>query len=163
MRAAVLLLAIAMAGPALAQTPPSRTPPAAPTLQPGQFLPAVPPAPGTAAPPPGPAIPGIAPVAPVQGEWVAQGTADLRAVDKVMARTTSLTAKVGDTVRVGPLSVVVRSCVVRPPDRAPDAAAFLDITEGDRPVFRGWMVLSEPQLALVEHPTQDVRLAGCRP
>ena len=30
-------------------------------------------------------------------------------------------------------------------------------------VFRGWMLLSLPQLALVEHPTHDIRLAACKP
>jgi hypothetical protein len=98
------------------------------------------------------------------GDWQPQGTAELRGIDKVMARTTPITAKVGETVRFGPLAVVVRACVVRPPDRAPDAAAFLEVAEpGKPPVFRGWMILSAPQLALVEHPTHDVRIAGCRP
>ena len=138
--------------------------PTGPQLQPGQFLPATPPAPGIAAPPPGPAAPSAAPIAPVQSEWLVQGTAELRALDKVMARTSTLTAKVGETVRFGPLSVLVRECVIRPPDRPQDAAAFLEISEAARPpVFRGWMLLSLPQLALVEHPTHDIRLAACRP
>jgi len=141
-----------------------------PQLLPGQFLPAVPPPPGSVAPLPGqdapaaPAAPSAAPVAPVQTEWLALGTAELRGVDKVMARTTALIARVGETVRFGPLSVVVRSCIVRPPDRAPDAAAFVEISEGGRPpLFGRWMVLSQPQLSLVEHATHDIRLAGCKP
>ena len=151
--------------------------PAGPQLQPGQFLPAIPPSPGLSpgpgagavAPPPGPAGPSAVPVAPVQTEWVAQGVAELRGVDKVMARTSTLTAKVGETVRFGPLSVLVRHCVIRPPDRPQDAAAFLEISEtargeaGRPPVFRGWMLVSLPQLALVEHATHDIRLAACRP
>lgn len=135
-----------------------------PLLQPGQFLTTTPPAMDTTTPSLGPATPGTAPIAPVQNEWVSQSTAELRAIDKVMARTTTLTAKVGETVRFGPLSVLVRDCVIRPPDRAQDAAVFLEISAPGRPsVFRGWMLLSLPQLALVEHPTHDVRLAACRP
>ncbi len=171
----LLVLAALSAAPAHAQAPtvtvPGRgqqaqpMPPATgPQLQPGQVLPAVPPAPGSVAPPPGPASPSAAPVAPVLGEWIAQATAELRATDKVMARTTSLTVRVGEPVRFGPLTVVVRSCVVRPPDRVADAAAYLEISEGTAvQLFRGWMVLSLPQLALVEHPTHDIRLFACRP
>ena len=129
-----------------------------PTGQPGQFLPAVPPPVGSVA------APLAGPVQPVQSEWVAQTGIELRAIDKVMARTTTLTGRVGDTLRFGTLTVLVRSCVVRPPDRAPDAAAFLEIGEsGKPPSFRGWMVLSVPQLALLEHPTYDIRVAACRP
>lgn len=136
--------------------------PQLPQLQPGQSLPAVPPPPTPAAP--APAIPSVAPLAPVQSDWIAQGGAELWGTDKVTARTTTLTARLGEPLRFGPLTVVVRSCVVRPPDRAPDAAAFLEISEGGNPpLFRGWMLLSLPQLSLVEHPTHDIRLAGCRP
>lgn len=183
MRALLLLavLAAALAPAALAQAqapavnvpgrglqaqpmPPPAAPPGGAQLQPGQFLPAVPPAPGSVAPPSGPAMPSVAPLAPVQTEWVAQGGAELRGTDKVTARTSSLVARVGEPVRFGPLTVVVRSCVVRPADRVPDAAAYLEISEGGAPpLFRGWMVLSLPQLALVEHPTHDIRLARCLP
>jgi hypothetical protein len=121
----------------------------------------VPPAPTPT--PAAPAAPSIAPVAPVQAEWLPQGTAELRAIDKVMARTTTLTAKPGETLRFGPLSVTVRGCVVRPPDKAPDAAGYLEITEAGKPLFRGWMIASQPQLSLVEHATHDVRLFACRP
>jgi hypothetical protein len=168
---AALMLALAMPAGAQSQLGQSRpggpapgAPPAGAQLLPGQALPAVPPAPGTTPAPAGPATPSIAPVAPVQAEWVAQGTAELRAIDKVMARTTTLTLKPGETVRFGPLTVTLRSCVVRPPDRAPDAAAFLEIADGANPaLFRGWMIASQPQLALVEHATHDIRLYACRP
>ena len=181
MRVAVLL-AVLLAGPVHAQAPPAvNIPPVnipgrglqaqpmpapvpAPQFLPGQSLPTIPPPPGSVAPPPGPPTLSVAPIAPVQGEWIAQGTADLRGVDKVMARTTPLTAKPGEPLRFGPLSVIVRACIIRPPDRAPDAAAFLEISEGaNPPLFRGWMILSQPQLSLVEHPTHDIRLAGCKP
>jgi hypothetical protein len=139
-------------------------PPPSQQLQPGQVLPAVPPAPGaTPAPPPPAAAP--APVQPVQaGDWLPQGTAELRGIDKVMARTTPITVKLGETLRFGPLAAVVRACLVRPPDRAPDAAAFLEVSEdGKPPLFRGWMIASAPALAIIEHPTHDIRLFACKP
>jgi len=147
--------------------PPSLPQPAGPQLQPGQFLPAVPPAPGSPASPatpPAAVAPAPAPVAPVAQEWVAQGSAELRGIDKVMARTTTLTLKTGETVRFGPLSVTLRGCVVRLGDRPADAAGFVEVAEGSAaPLFRGWMILSQPQLAVVEHATHDVRLFACRP
>lgn len=167
-----VVVPLVAAAVAMAQTRPlpQVQTPQGPQLQPGQFLPAVPPPPGSVPVTPGPAAPPApsvapspAPVAPVQQDWVSQPIAELRGVDKVTARTTSLSVKVGETVQFGPLSVTVRGCVVRPPDRAPDAAAFLEISEaGKPPLFRGWMVVSQPQLAVVEHPTHDVRLMGCK-
>lgn len=133
-----------------------------PAPLPGQTLPNVPPP--SAAPAPIPAPPAAAPIQPVQSEWVAMPAIELRVIDKVMARTTALAGRVGDTLQAGPLAVLVRACIVRPPDQAPDAAAFLEIGESGRPpMFHGWMIRSVPQLAVLEHPTIDVRLAGCRP
>ena len=140
--------------------PPVVAPPVGPPLvvTPGAALPAQPmpaPVPGS---PPGPEAGSAAP-----SVWVAQSGAELRGVDKVTARTAVLSARPGEALRFGPLSVVLRHCVVRAADRAADAAAYLEISEGARMVFRGWMVLSQPQLGLVEHPTHDIRLFGCRP
>jgi hypothetical protein len=127
----------------------------APQLQPAPTQPATtqPATPATATPP-----------VPIPGEWVAQGTAELRGIDKVTARTAPLTAKVGETSRFGPLTVTVRGCAIRTPDLPQDATAFLEIAEaGQAPLFRGWMLLSQPQLGIVEHATHDIRLFACRP
>lgn len=159
-----LLLALPLAllgpvAPAVAQSPPAQ-------LLPGQVLPAVPPPPGPAqpaAPPPGTAAP-LAPVQPAQPDWIAQPGVELRAIDKVMARTLTLSGRVGQPVRLGPLVVLVRACVVRPPDRAPDAAAFLDIVEpGAQTAYRSWQVRSVPQMNPFSHPLYDIQVAGCRP
>jgi hypothetical protein len=144
--------------------PPPPAQPPGPQLVPGQVLPAVPPPPGGGPPAPIVGAPAPAPVASVAQEWVPQGGADLRGIDKVMARTSSLSLRTGETVRFGPLSVTLRGCLVRPPDRAQDAAGFLEVAEGTAPpLFRGWMIVSQPQLAVVEHATHDIRLFACRP
>jgi hypothetical protein len=89
---------------------------------------------------------------------------DLIALDKVTARPTQLTARVGQDVRYGALTIVVRSCVVRPPGVSPDVAAFLEITDSRPGVapFRGWMLMSAPSVSIYEHPVYDIRVAGCR-
>ncbi len=186
--AAALLWAVAaLAPPALAQTAlqapsaqvpprgaiqstPLPPPPVGAQLQPGQVLPAVPPPPGSSppgaspAPDAAPAAPQGAPLQAVNAEWVPRGRVELRGLDKVMARATTLTGKVGETLQFGPLTILVRHCVVRPPDQPPDAAAFLEIAEtGKPPFFRGWMIHSVPQIGLLEYPTHDIRLGGCLP
>jgi hypothetical protein len=142
------------------QPSPAPPPPAAGQAQP---LPAPQPPPPAATPtPPTPTQAG--PVTVLSAPWVSQPTAELRGIDKVTARTTTLTAKMGETIRFGPLTVTIRGCAIRPPDHPADATAFLEVAEGTAaPFFRGWMILSQPQLALIEHPTHDIRLHACRP
>ncbi len=119
-----------------------------------------PPAPSPA----NPTAPG-APAAPTPDAWVPRGGVALQALDKVTTRSLALTARVGEMIKYGSLNVTVRACVVRPPDQAPDAAAYLDITDAhpDLPHFSGWMLLSEPSLSMLEHPVYDIRLTGCLP
>ncbi len=89
----------------------------------------------------------------------------LQVLDKVNAQTTTLTVKVGQTVAYASLSIAVQACVVRPPDLPQDAAAFLTITDShpDQPGFTGWMLKSDPSLAMLEHPLYDLRVAACTP
>ena len=89
---------------------------------------------------------------------------DLTGLDKVTARTTALSGKVGAPIQFGSLTITVRTCVARPPDQPADAAAYLDVVDrGSTPLFRGWMLASQPAFGVLEHPVYDVRIAGCRP
>jgi hypothetical protein len=98
-------------------------------------------------------------------DWLLRGGVELQALDKVTARNTVLTGRVGQVLRFGSLSITATSCVVRPPDQPQDAAAFVEITDShpDAPGFRGWMLAAEPAVAMFEHPGYDIRLNGCRP
>ena len=107
-----------------------------------------------------------APATPAQGpNWLARGTAELQALDKVYARGTTLTVRNGQTVAFGTLRITVAQCLVRPPDQAADATAYLTITDGNAPapVFQGWMFANNPSLAMLAHPIYDIRLTACRP
>jgi hypothetical protein len=162
-------------GPPIAPRPAG--PPPLPTVQtPGSPLPAT--VPGSPAPKPAaPAQPGApaatgaatapgtdqqAPAAPPPA-WIGRGVADLVVLDKVTARSTPISVRVGQTASVGTLTIAVRSCQVRPPDVAADATVYLDIADSHAgaPQFHGWMLLSEPSVSLLEHPIYDVRLMGC--
>ena len=135
------------------QLPPTATQPA--TTQPATTQPA----PIEKAPAPIEKAP-----APTEKDWQSRPAATIQALDKVTARVTSLTGKVGETLRFGTLSILVRSCVVRPPDVPADAAAFLEVTDrgATPPLFRGWMVRSSPGIGVIEHPVYDLRLSGCQ-
>ena len=95
--------------------------------------------------------------------WVPRGAAELRALDKINARSAKLEVKVGSSVRYGSLTITVEACVVRPPDQAQDAAAFMVIADSNasEPGFRGWMFASAPSVSMLEHPIYDVRVTGC--
>lgn len=116
---------------------------------------------------PGAALPGAAAQpAPAAGPdaWQQRGAADLVALDKVRAQSTPLQVRVGQSVRYGSLTITVRGCAVRPPDQAPDAAAFVEVADSHPggPGFRGWMLASAPALGMMEHPLYDLRVAACR-
>lgn len=113
------------------------------------------PAPGSPAAPPSP---------DATTAWVQRGTAELVALDKVRAQPTPLQVRVGQSVTFHTLTITVRSCAVRPPDMAPDAAAFVDIsdTAPGAPGLRGWMLASAPWLSMLQHPIYDVRVTGCK-
>jgi hypothetical protein len=90
----------------------------------------------------------------------------LRALDKVTARVSTLKAPLNEAVAFGTLEIVVRHCDKRPPEEAPEAAAFLEIWEiraAQLPasLFKGWMFASSPGLSAIEHPVYDVWVLDC--
>ena len=96
--------------------------------------------------------------------WLPKGVAELQALDKVNARSATLTVKVGQPVTYGSLTIAVQACVVRPPDQPQDAAAYLVITDShaDQPGFSGWMIAGDPSVSMLQNPIYDVRVTGCR-
>jgi hypothetical protein len=167
----VLAAAAALPGTALAQYY------VAPAPQPYYVAPAPPPPveqelPPLGAPQPAPPLPPpeMAPQAPASSEtvtpnkWVPRPLADLQVLDKVEAVTHRVAVPVGQSTRVGSLTITVRACAVRPPDQPPDATGYLVITDSrpDEPGFQGWMLANEPWLAVLQSPLYDVRVTGCR-
>jgi hypothetical protein len=92
----------------------------------------------------------------------------LQGLDKITARVSRFAAPVGQAVKLGTLSIVVRDCEKSAPEDRPENAAFLQIYEnrpGEAPVrrFSGWMFSSSPALSALEHPVYDVNLLECEP
>lgn len=90
----------------------------------------------------------------------------LRALDKVSARVVVVKAPVGRPVTFGRLGIVARRCVTRPPEEPPESAAFLEIDEtaqggARKPLYKGWMFASSPDLSAMEDPVYDVWVLAC--
>ena len=108
------------------------------------------------------------PIAPDQQQtFVAQEQAVLRTLDKVTARTGTMTVDIDQTVSFGTLMITVRTCRKTPPEEEPESAAFIEIMDAPpereaREVFSGWMFASSPALSALEHPIYDMWLSDCK-
>lgn len=95
------------------------------------------------------------------------GSVKLQSLDKVSARTLTFEAKVGETVKYGPLYIKIQACRKAPPLEQPESAAFLQIWEippetGEAEwIFSGWMFASSPALSAMDHPVYDVWVIDC--
>jgi len=97
---------------------------------------------------------------------------ELRALDKVTARTFDYTVPIGDSLEFGSLTIHARHCEKTPPTELPETYAFLQIDdrlleetgeaaeEGAR-VFSGWMFASRPAISALDHRVYDVWVIGC--
>lgn len=99
-------------------------------------------------------------------EMVDYPVVKLQSLDKATARTMTFEAKVGTTVKFGPLYIKVQTCRKAPPLEPPESAAFLQIWEVTRKaeakwVFSGWMFASSPALSPMDHPIYDVWVIDC--
>jgi hypothetical protein len=101
-------------------------------------------------------------------EMIPEPTAVIQGLDKITARVSRFDAPVGQPVRFGTLSILVRDCEKSAPEDRPENAAFVQIDE-TRPkeqksrLFSGWMFSSSPALSALEHPVYDVNLLECKP
>ena len=88
----------------------------------------------------------------------------LRGLDKTIGRSKTFTARVGEPVQFGELTIVVDKCLKRPIDEAPENTAFLTVEESETgtEVFQGWMFSSNPALSAMEHPVYDVWVLECQ-
>jgi hypothetical protein len=106
----------------------------------------------------------------------AQKYAQLQTLDKVTARTDTLTVAVGETIAVGPLFMQVKTCQRSAPYEQPESAAFLQVWEAtpkdvlatakdknpSQWVFSGWMFASSPALSAMDHPIYDIWVLSCK-
>lgn len=149
---AALLVALALSDPAFAQGPIVATPLPPPDAQGTE--------PGTEIPPAALSRPASFP-----NVWQQRQAATVQALDKINARHAELTLRLGVPVKFHALTIMLKACVVRPPDQPADAAAFLSVTDGadNSQAFNGWMVRSAPAVSMMQHPIYDLRVIACTP
>lgn len=105
----------------------------------------------------------------VNAEMIDFPVVRLQSLDKTTARTMTFEAKVGSTIKYGPLYIRIQACRKAPPIEKPESAAFLQIWEinfkTDEPtwIFSGWMFASSPALSAMDHPVYDVWVIDCLP
>ncbi len=99
----------------------------------------------------------------------------LRLLDKTTARTMTLDADVGSTIKFGEIYLKVQSCRKTPEMEKPEAASFLQVWEiptlhneesgeleqNAQWIFSGWMFASSPGLSSMDHPIYDVWVLDC--
>lgn len=100
--------------------------------------------------------------APLEAVETAPG-AVLRGLDKVSGTVRDIELAVGETARLGRLSVSLTECRYPVANPSGNAYAWLDITvDGlSDPAFQGWMLAASPALSALDHPRYDVWVIRC--
>ncbi|MCI5050126.1 MAG: DUF2155 domain-containing protein [Rickettsiales bacterium] len=92
---------------------------------------------------------------------------ELRALNKVTARTSTLQGPIIAPLEFGNLIINVKACWSAPADKKPEHAALMEVIdqkpgEGPETIFSGWMFASSPALSALEHPVYDLTVVSCK-
>jgi len=94
-------------------------------------------------------------------------TIEIKALDKISAKTTILKIKIGEEINFEKLKIKPLKCKNSEFDDSPDTIAYLqvrDITQKDNDkvfVFNGWTFASSPSLRPFDHAVYDLWLVRC--
>ena len=83
------------------------------------------------------------------------------ALNKRNGRTEQFKALPGQEVQFDTLTIRVRACETTPPWEQTLTGAFLQIDEGRRRLYSGWMYAESPSLHPLEHALYDVWVKSC--
>jgi len=92
---------------------------------------------------------------------------EIKALDKITAKTSTLSIKLGEEQYFGSLKIKPLRCKASDIDRAPDTVAYLQVIDtfdkkNDQVfVFNGWTFASSPTLRSLDHAIYDLWLLGC--
>jgi len=92
---------------------------------------------------------------------------NLKALDKITAKTSSIKIAVGEKKYFGALEIKPLKCALSEERESPDTIAYLQVKDlsiknNDQVfVFNGWTFASSPTLKPIEHPIYDLWLIGC--
>ena len=94
-------------------------------------------------------------------------TVKIKALDKITAKTSTLSIKLGEEKYFGNLKIKPLKCKASDIDQQPDTVAYLQIIDmSDKKndqvfVFNGWTFASSPTLRSLDHAIYDLWLLGC--
>jgi len=92
---------------------------------------------------------------------------NLKALDKITAKTSSIKIAVGEKKYFGALEIKPLKCALSEERESPDTIAYLQVKDlsiknNDQVfIFNGWTFASSPTLKPIEHPIYDLWLIGC--
>tara|TARA_B100000029_G_scaffold93715_1_gene83794 strand:+ start:2536 stop:3057 length:522 start_codon:yes stop_codon:yes gene_type:complete len=90
---------------------------------------------------------------------------NLKALDKITAKTSSIKLAVGDKNFFGPLEIKALKCQLT--EDSSDTVAYIqvkDLSEKDNNrifLFNGWTFVSSPTLESIDHPVYDLWVTSC--
>ena len=92
---------------------------------------------------------------------------NLKALDKITAKTSSIKLAIGDVKNFGSLEIKALKCQVSENNDIMDSVAYIqvkDLSIRDNNqvfLFNGWAFASSPTLQTMEHPVYDLWITGC--
>ena len=94
-------------------------------------------------------------------------TIEIKALNKITAKTSTLSIKLGEEKYFGNLKIKPLKCKTSDIDEPPDTVAYLQVIDtSDKKndqvfVFNGWTFASSPTLRSLDHAIYDLWLLGC--
>ena len=92
---------------------------------------------------------------------------NLKALDKITAKTSTIRLAVGEISFFGPLEIKALKCQLSENTDSTDTVAYLqvkDLSAKDNNqvfLFNGWTFASSPTLQSIDHPIYDLWITGC--
>ena len=94
-------------------------------------------------------------------------TVEIKALDKITAKTSTLSIKLGEEKYFGNLKIKPLKCKASDINQPPDTVAYLQVIDtSDKKndqvfVFNGWTFASSPTLRSLDHAIYDLWMLGC--
>ena len=92
---------------------------------------------------------------------------NLKALDKITAKTSSFRIEIGEKKFFGPLEIKALKCQLFEGVNSSDTVAYIQVKDfstkdNDRVfLFNGWTFASSPTLRSIDHPIYDLWITGC--
>ena len=93
--------------------------------------------------------------------------AELKALDKVSAKTSNLKIRIGEEIIFKNLKIKILKCKISEFDDTPDTVAYMQVIDKNQInndkvfIFNGWTFASSPSLRSFDHAVYDLWLIGC--